>query len=132
MRRMRLIPPKLAAGPIVSAAHPKPAIPAMDDAMPPVAKLVKTRPKRCVGVNSWSIVHTIGVNMAVLPPITAIRAPATTGASRKPSAATARPPTAKAPDMNRKRQDTSPCVIDVRPREASSIPTPSADHNHPS
>ena len=80
VNRMMLIPPKQAPGPMVSAAHPNPAIPTIDDAIPPVAKVVKTRPSRCVGVSSWSIVQISGVNIAVLQPITASTAPAARGA----------------------------------------------------
>lgn len=46
------MPTRLAAGLILSAAHPNPAIPAMADAIPPVLKVVKTRPSMCPGVNS--------------------------------------------------------------------------------
>ena len=55
-------PPRLTPGPSISVAHPNPAIPAIEAAIPPVAKLVKTRPSRGAGVNSCSIVQTIGVN----------------------------------------------------------------------
>ena len=69
IKRMKLIPPRLTPGPSLSVAHPNPAIPAIEAAIPPVAKLVKTRPSNGAGVSSCSVVQTNGVNIAVLTPI---------------------------------------------------------------
>ncbi len=97
------IPTRLAAGPMASATQPNPAIPAMAEAMAPVLKVVKTRPKRGSGVNSCNIAHTIGVNTAVLPPNTMMRAAAMTGACSMPSVHTATAPTARAAEINPER-----------------------------
>jgi len=88
------IPSKLTCGPIVSAAHPNPAMPAIADAMDPVLNVVNTRPSNGAGVTSWRTPHTIGMKSAVLPPIIRIKAPATSGAVNMLSPHIARPPTA--------------------------------------
>lgn len=98
------MPPRLTKGPKVSVAHPNPAIPAIEEAIPPVAKLVKTRPDNGAGVSSCNTAQTNGVNIAVLPPMRAITAPAAQGDSRNSSAPTANPPIANAPEMRCKRR----------------------------
>ena len=102
------IPTRLAAGPTASATQPNPAIPAIAEAMAPALKVVKTRPKRGLGVNSCYIAHTTGVNTAVLPPNTMMRAAAMTGACSMPSVHTATAPTARAAEINRRRLWRSP------------------------
>ena len=93
-RRTSPIPSKLTCGPIASAAHPKPAMPAMADAIDPVLKVVNTRPKSGAGVTSCKTPHTIGMKSAVLPPMMRIRAPATIGAVSMLRPHMASPPTA--------------------------------------
>lgn len=79
VKRMKLMLPRVTPAPKVSAAHPEAAIPTIDEAIPPVAKLEKTRPRRGAGVNSCTVVQINGVNVAMLLPMMMMRDPATKG-----------------------------------------------------
>ena len=68
---------------------------------------------------------------AVLPPITRIKAPATSGAVSMLSPHIARPPTAIDRKISVNRPCKSPCVKEASHVEVASMPAPNADHKAP-
>ena len=129
--KTRPSPTRLAAGPIESATHPKPVIPAIADAIDPTLNVVNTRPMRCSGVTSCKRAHTIGLSTAVLPPTIMTTPAAISGVSSRLRLQTARPPIVIPLTTMRNRPRMSLCFFHASQVEAASIPTPSADHNQP-
>ena len=123
------MPRRLTPGPIASATHPNPIMPAMAQAIPPVLKAVKTRPSRGTGVISWSKANTTGVSSAVLPPMISMKPLAISGVSRSPNPPTASPPTAMEPEIILKRRCRFPCRIHTRQVEVANMPTPRIDQS---